>query len=641
MSCHDLPLSNGVPTPILKPFTESGREEAVEVLKELDRVFKSQTNEEKVINNLGGLAGLLGETKDDKSINEALEGTGYSVSINPASGSIKDGTNQPYSYNVLKDGETVKSKQNVAQLTEFMTKDLGEDAYDIITKQAYEVTSDYLEERARQVAKEKKVIQSDKSLNLKYFENRFKDDIITGIKLSNTDLTEDEINEIEEVFRQEAAGTYEFSGEVDAKPKKVNRSLDERVEAYFGDQGILSNISKKLELKIQELGGMQFVKETYIEGVENFKLEELYNRSKTIGEKIMDSSGNQNLIRIGQGIFRTNENEFLENFKAKKKALPEIYEKNLTSVLNTQLKEIGKEAPADTKISVDYTPSGEAIFSVTNDRNLNTEEGKQLEVVQSKMFKLQQDYANLNTDYLATVDNMKRDFTDFYAANPVDSEVFRTSMKEYGLPELVAKDINDAFAGLALSVPTLFNSEWAVEEQKRLNAKNNYYETMGTYDDGDPLTYAFRTLGQQSGNITLAIATGGIGSAAGLSSAMTANAIGGLFGLSSGTQTYRDLKSQQQIVGTADKQAKIALNAYEKGFIDLYTYTNAMRDINKAKAMYEISDDQIVGASLANGIIEGTITRYLGTEQNTIKLFKDFKSPKFLKIPSSTLSATS
>ena len=39
---------------------------------------------------------------------------------------------------------------------------------------------------------------------------------------------------------------------------------------------------------------------------ENFKLEELYNRSKTIGEKIMDSSGNQNLIRIGQGIFRTN-----------------------------------------------------------------------------------------------------------------------------------------------------------------------------------------------------------------------------------------------------------------------------------------------------------------------------------------------
>ena len=140
----------------------------------------------------------------------------------------------------------------------------------------------------------------------------------------------------------------------------------------------------------------------------------------------------------------------------------------------------------------------------------------------------------------------------------------------------------------------------------------------------------FRTLGQQSGNITLAIATGGIGSAAGLSSAMTANAIGGLFGLSSGTQTYRDLKTQQQIVGTADKQAKIALDAYENGVIDLYTYTNTMRDINKTKAMSEISDSQIVNASLANGIIEGTVTRFLGTAPNTIKLLKDFKSPTSL-----------
>ena len=140
----------------------------------------------------------------------------------------------------------------------------------------------------------------------------------------------------------------------------------------------------------------------------------------------------------------------------------------------------------------------------------------------------------------------------------------------------------------------------------------------------------FRTLGQQSANITLAIATGGIGSAAGLSSAMTANAIGGLFGLSSGAQTYRDLKTQQQIVGTADKQAKIALNAYESGIIDLYTYTNTMRDINKTKAMSEISDAQIVNSSLANGIIEGTVTRFLGTAPNTIKLLKDFKSPTSL-----------
>ena len=59
------------------------------------------------------------------------------------------------------------------------------------------------------------------------------------------------------------------------------------------------------------------------------------------------------------------------------------------------------------------------------------------------------------------------------------------------------------------------------------------------------------------------------------------------------------LKTQQQIVGTADKQAKIALNAYENGVIDLYTYTNTMRDINKTKAMSEISDAQIVNCFIS------------------------------------------
>ena len=213
---------------------------------------------------------------------------------------------------------------------------------------------------------------------------------------------------------------------------------------------------------------------------------------------------------------------------------------------------------------------------------------------------------------------------------PADADVFRNSMKEYGIGGLLAKDVNDAFAGILLAAPTLVNADWAVEAQRRLNAKNDYFEKMGSYDDGNFGTYFFRTLGQQSANITLAIATGGVGSAAGLSSAMTANAIGGLFGLSSGAQTYRDLKTQQQIVGTADKQAKIALNAYESGIIDLYTYTNTMRDINKTKAMSEISDAQIVNSSLANGIIEGTVTRFLGTAPNTIKLLKDFKSPTSL-----------
>ena len=610
----------------LQPFTMDGRDEAVDVLKNLDKAYKNQTDEELVINTVGGLADMLGETKDDRSINKALEGTGYSVSINAASGSIKDGTNQPYSYNVIKDGNIIKEKLDVSQLRSFMTEDLGEEGYTAIMKNSYEATSNYLEIKAREVKKEEKVIKSDKNLDLKYFKNTFADDIIANInQVLPEDLSSDEQKQIKDYMESNALGEMVYNAKLD-KLIKAPVKLEDELEQIKD----LSGLPQSILDKIQQAGGVQFIQDMYSAGIKNLKEEELLDRSRTIGEKIMSNSGNQNLIRLGQGVAKIEKNKFDQRIKEQVKELPKIYEERFGEVLNTRAKEILENAPRDTKLSIDYTPSGDPIFSLTNDRNLSTEEGRLFKETQSQIFKLQNDFANLQSDYSATLDNMQQEVSEFYAANPVDADVFKDSMKEYGLGNLFAKDVNDAFAGILLAAPTLVNSDWALEAQKRLNAKNDYFETMGSYDDGDFGTFFFRTLGQQSGNITLAIATGGIGSAAGLSSAMTANAIGGLFGLSSGTQTYRDLKTQQQIVGTADKQAKIALDAYENGVIDLYTYTNTMRDINKTKAMSEISDSQIVNASLANGIIEGTVTRFLGTAPNTIKLLKDFKSPTSL-----------
>ena len=57
----------------LQPFTMDGRDEAVDVLKNLDKAYKNQTDEELVINTVGGLADMLDETKDDRSINKALK----------------------------------------------------------------------------------------------------------------------------------------------------------------------------------------------------------------------------------------------------------------------------------------------------------------------------------------------------------------------------------------------------------------------------------------------------------------------------------------------------------------------------------------------------------------------------------------
>ena len=121
------------------------------------------------------------------------------------------------------------------------------------------------------------------------------------------------------------------------------------------------------------------------------------------------------------------------------------------------------------------------------------------------MFRLQDDFMNLQFDFNGTVENITRDIEEFYAGSGVSEQIYSDAIKEYGLPQLVAKDVNDAFAGLLLTVPTLLDSEWALNEQRILNDKNKYYETMTTWDGGDFGTYFFRTLGQQSANIVLAI----------------------------------------------------------------------------------------------------------------------------------------
>lgn len=609
----------------LQPFTLDGRDEAVGVLNKLDKAYNSQTDEDLIINTVGQLADVLDETKDDRAINKALDSTGYSVSVNQPSGSRKDGTYQPYSYNIIKDGVVVQEKLDVNRLRSFMKEDLGDEGYESIKKSSYEATSNYLETRAREIKAEEKVIKSNKSLDLKYFKNTYAEDIIANVnQVLPEGFSDEEQDQIREYMESNAIGEMVYNAKLD-KMIKVPGKIDDDIIRMRNWRGLPESVIDKIE----QAGGEDFIKKMYIAGIKELKNQELLDRSSTIAEKIMANSGDQNLIRLGQGVAKIEKTKFDERIKSQVKELPNI-QKKFVDVLSARAKEISNNSPEGTKISIDYTPSGEAIFSVSNDRNLSSEEGKKLKQAQSEMYKLQNDFANLQIDYSATIENMQREVSEFYAANPADADVFRNSMKEYGIGGLLAKDVNDAFAGILLAAPTLVNADWAVEAQRRLNAKNDYFEKMGSYDDGNFGTYFFRTLGQQSANITLAIATGGVGSAAGLSSAMTANAIGGLFGLSSGAQTYRDLKTQQQIVGMADKQAKIALNAYESGTIDLYTYTNTMRDINKTKAMSEISDAQIVNASLANGIIEGTVTRFLGTAPNTIKLLKDFKSPTSL-----------
>ena len=601
--------------------SRDGEDEAVRILKALDKAYKTQDAKALVENGMIGLVNLAEETNSTKTLNTALEGTGYNVELNDDSGTLMADDGGILSgfgnmYDVYKDGVLVKDV-NPAELRQFIANELPEEVQGIIAENSYKANSDYLEAKTIAIEKEKKAIQSDSSLDLKYFKESFNEDLI---KILGDKLTEEEKQQIREYNGVKGEReTYMSKG---GEYREVAASLDTRLQEMKN----LSGLPESIGLKIMQAGGNQLIKEIRNRGIQELKGEELTNRSRTISQQVM-AARDEDLVRFAQGLAGVEKNIFEADIKKEVEVFTQV-QKEFQSSFDAEFKRQANDSPAGTTISLEFTPSGQSIIDISNDRDdLTKEEKEQLKRLNSNMFRIQTDYSNLQVDRSTTINDMQQRVAEFQANNPADEQVLRTSMVEYGLGALIRKDVNDSFAGLLLAIPTLANADWAVDEQRRLEAKNDYYETMGSYNDGDFLTYALRSVSQQSGNITLAIATGGAGSAMGLSSAMTANAIGGVFGLSSGTQTYRDLKTRQQIKGTADKQAKIALEAYESGTIDLARYTRAMKDINQAKAMYELSDDQILNASLANGIIEGTVTRFLGTAPNTIKLLKDFKSP--------------
>jgi hypothetical protein len=74
-------------------------------------------------------------------------------------------------------------------------------------------------------------------------------------------------------------------------------------------------------------------------------------------------------------------------------------------------------------------------------------------------------------------------------------------------------------------------------------------------------------------------------------------------------------------------KGKQADRALREGIIGQYEHTQIMLDVNKTKAMGRLTDNQIIGASWANGFIEGAVTTAVGTAPNSIKLLKDFKAP--------------
>ena len=94
-------------------FSREGENEAVDILKALDKAYKDQDKKAIVENGMIGLVNISEVTNSTKTLNTALEGTGYTVELNDDSGTLMADDGGILSgfgnmYDIFKDGELVK-----------------------------------------------------------------------------------------------------------------------------------------------------------------------------------------------------------------------------------------------------------------------------------------------------------------------------------------------------------------------------------------------------------------------------------------------------------------------------------------------------------------------------------------------------
>ena len=479
---------------------------------------------------------------------------------------------------------------------------------------------------------EEDIIKKDPDLTFRYYEQRFADDFINNV-MSRVDFEGQGINpedfkkRLEQYFvdkenkQEENSYDLQYNVKLDKyiKVPKSSKNKD-KLNSYKDLSGLPEDIGRII-FDLKQSGDLN-IEEIVKEGQNEQIITEVSLAKPTIVEQVIKESGDQNFLKMSERFVRDEEQKFNHNMSVRVGKTQEAFDQ-FSTTFAARAKEISSNLPAGTKISIE-TIGGVPSITLTNDnKNLTQADFNLIEEAREKFVDLQQVISTLQQDYNLTLDNIDQDIQSFYAQGKgLDEDLYAGARKEYGLDKLFMKDVNDSFASLLLTVPTLLDSEWAATQQKFLDDKNKYYETMGSYNDGDFLRYATRTFGQQSANLTLAIAGGAILGPAGLglTPAMTQTAIATSFGLSSGTQTFRNLKNQKYLVGKAKKDGELAKNAFQNGQITSAQYSTIMQDVNKTIAMGDLTDLQMVGASFSDALIEGTITRFYWYSTQRIKI---------------------
>ena len=610
----------------LKPATYEDRLKTAEQLDELKASFKKLSKEEYAAQITDTFVDRLEQGFEDEDIDQlnfGLEGTGYKIKAN-----YEDTSGVPYGprtsifsgFNIYKDGEAVGSGLNRKELANYLGENLTEEDEKKLTSNSYKAYQEF----------EKKVVEARKKETKKINETDLTKDYLLSDSFSGLlemnlinsgDFTEEEAEQVKNYIEGRKDTRKKIEG---GRRTRYASFTPEEYIAYKTDlSGLPDDIKAKLDPNL--------IKSVFSAGYNRYKDVELGNRMTTINEALMKESGKQNLLKLASRYKVAEKKEY----KEKKKEFVNQLQKNqeqIASMVTTRMDEISKLSPK-TGFEIKNI-NGNYVFTATGSKEkLSEKEQEAQKLAMAEFYKLQNSFNIAQADYNEDVYRYIQDTKEFEekekGVEVTPEELFNLSMKEYDTGALLRKDFNDAVAGILLAVPTVLGgSEYAKQEQARLQRKNEAFETMLTYDQaveqGRKGLFSLRTLSQQAPNIILAVTTSGAGTAMNLGKIGTQLAVGSQFGVSSGAQKYRDLLLQQDLAETAKNQVELNKNAYDMGFIDYNTYALNELDLNKTIAQGDLTDEQILGSAWATGLIEGTVTSFLGTAPNSLKAIKDF-----------------
>ena len=600
----------------LQPNQFVNKFKSKERFAELDNYYNSLDAKTKSLAIASNVNNWIDGSFDDSAV-EGLREIGYDIKEVDTQPSFQGQgmlTYTPQEYVLTKNGKEI-SRGTSSGMQKILRESLTDEDVDQLkakTSAKFEDVQQLIKEKQVKSTLSKK--ETDSILadwHLSNDENGYSKYMVSSLR-NNKVLTEDELSILENYFKENKENVaIEQAGRKWSGQRK-NMTNEEVIKGMLDLKGLPVEIQDKLKGNINE---------PYLKYVEQLKKQGLVDKNLTIANRVI--ANNQKIYQNAVG-FKT------LDFKEQMSTL-----KEQADATNSVSENILKSVDAKVQVIVNKYPGLTAGFK-TGDDGIITQVGVKDEnssLSEKEFLRAQKEITNwvasrnlIVEDYNESIAELKVANEKAFTAYEGVEDVIDQAFKNNNTLDLLSKDFHDASAQMALAIPTLFNAEWAIEEQKALNEKEKAFAELGTYDQEgiDKGVFILRTLSQQAPNILLALGTSGIGTAANISNKAISAVVATEFGFTSGAQKYRDLSIGKEVAESAKIQ-KVNLEG-KKDLMNPDEYNVQMADLNAQIAYGDLSNAQIVGSSIATGLIEGGFTYVIGSAPNAVNAIKQLRN---------------